>query len=219
MTRLNRKLKHILLKVKGWIIGVLLLLHYKLRKSLYIPPIAISKVNKVMFAAHPDDETLFFSKQLINEEGWLVICVTNGATKRANEFINVMKCLNQSYQIWNFPDGLDIKWNKRRLYKSVNKILKLRTWEKVITHNEEGEYGHFQHRQLYECVNSLYNGTELWLSEKTEKLFDESNKLRSRDYEMKLRLINKYYKSQKEVLMKNFKAFVEYEVINCRKGL
>ncbi|HDR7646817.1 TPA: PIG-L family deacetylase [Bacillus mycoides] len=35
-------------------------------------------LDKLMIVAHPDDESIFWGAALINENGWKVICLTNG---------------------------------------------------------------------------------------------------------------------------------------------
>ena len=66
------------------------------------PNINLDKVNRVLFVDHPDDEILFFSKQLLNKKDLLVICMTNGDNKvRSQEFRKLMKEIDIEYQIWN----------------------------------------------------------------------------------------------------------------------
>lgn len=64
--------------------------------------------NKIMIVAHPDDETIFGGTQLLQEKGWLVICVTNGDNQvRCGEFTKVMKKIDAHFEIWNYYDEWD----------------------------------------------------------------------------------------------------------------
>jgi LmbE family N-acetylglucosaminyl deacetylase len=37
-----------------------------------------NKTNKLMIVSHPDDEVIFGGSALLEEEGWRVVCLTNG---------------------------------------------------------------------------------------------------------------------------------------------
>ena len=82
------------------IISVYYFIFYK-EKSNY-RKLNLDGIDNLMFVAHPDDEILFFSKQLLNKKDLLVICMTNGDNKvRSQEFRKLMKEIDIEYQIWN----------------------------------------------------------------------------------------------------------------------
>lgn len=56
-----------------------------------IDQIHLEHVERLMIVAHPDDETIWGGKHLL-EGHYLVVCLTNGDNvKRKNEFMNIMK--------------------------------------------------------------------------------------------------------------------------------
>ena len=58
-----------------------------------------------MIVSHPDDESIFGGAALLREQGWKVICLTNGNDKiRSKEFCEEMKIAGASYEIWDHPD-------------------------------------------------------------------------------------------------------------------
>ncbi|MCQ9626453.1 PIG-L family deacetylase [Cetobacterium somerae] len=190
------------------------------RKYIYLknykysnPKILYKNVDKLLIVAHPDDEVVFFFNELLKEKEWLVICVTNGDNQiRLNEFIQSMKNLKCSYQIWGFEDGWLTVWNEKKVKKKIKKIIEERNWKKVLTHNENGEYGHFQHKQLNKIVKELYEGYDIGVPLKKEKLLKEKNMLEKNIQIKKLEHMKKYYKSQEHII-DNLQIYFKYEKI------
>lgn len=176
------------------------------------PKFNIEDITKVVFVAHPDDELIFLGNTLMNEDGWLVVCMTNGGNRtRRKEFINVMNTLNIDYKIFNYKDGLDILWDEKKLKKSIHKILNLKEkWDKVVTHNRQGEYGHFQHKQLNKIVRECYKGRNINVFVYKDKLVNSCNKLSLINKNKKLEIAYKYYLSQIAVI-NNLIDYFDYE--------
>lgn len=192
--------------------------YYFFYKKLAIPVINTEGINRVLFIAHPDDEILSMGNFIINEpDNLLVICFTNGGNKvRLKEFKLAMDSLNIQYQIWNFKDAIDYKWNKKKVLKKVNKILELKEeWEMVITHNKEGDYGHFQHKEVSRVIRKAYKGDNLFSPILSERLFNDKNKLLSKEAKEKREFFEKYYKSQKHILTLYNKYFQFEKIIKC----
>lgn len=194
---------------------------YFINYKKFNPNIDVDKIDKVLFVAHPDDELLFFYKNIVNDPGWLVICMTNGGNRvRANEFIALMKYIQASYQIWNFKDGSNVIWNENKVCRKIKNILKLKKeWNMVATHNYEGEYGHLQHKQLNSLVRNSYKRKNLYTPIQKYNLEKEYNRLSSKESKHKEFLMRKYYKSQVFVL-DELKLYLQYEgIVECGKYL
>lgn len=198
-------------------------LYYELRRGYYIfsyiinynkcnPKLNLENITKVVFVAHPDDELIFFGNTLINEDGWLVVCMTNGGNRtRRNEFINVMKRLNIDYKILNYKDGMDVLWNEKKLNKSIYKILNLKEkWDKVVTHNSQGEYGHIQHKQLNRIVRKCYKSGDINVFVYKDKLINSCNELSPISKNQKIEIAYEYYLSQIGVI-NNLIDYFNYE--------
>ena len=150
--------------------------------------------NNLLIVAHPDDEVIFAgSLLLLHNYIDKVICVTNGEDEiRKSEFQSVMKRVKVDYEIWNFHDEWKVDLDVNGIRKKLNKVLREKNWDMVLTHNEVGDndYCHPHHRQVFECVkkeipslNNLY-------------CFDnKGDGLRLDEVKQKLKLLN-YYKSQ-----------------------
>lgn len=154
-----------------------------------------SKVNnKLMIVAHPDDEVLFGGSQLITEKNWKVVCVTNGNnTTRSFEFGSVMKLLNLDYEIWDYPDYQFQEFDQDVLEKDLLKIINEKNWDKIVTHNSYGEYGHTHHKQLNRLIKQLVRTKNLWTFN-----YHKSKQLPDDVWQKKLELIQ-IYQSQKEI--------------------
>lgn len=112
------------------------------------------KATKLMVIAHPDDELIFGGSELINNaSNYKVVCVSNPLDKsRVIEFEAVMNELGvSSWEILDYEDTL----YPTQTYQGIDKIVNSRQWEKIVTHNPVGEYGHPQHKVIFDRVKSL----------------------------------------------------------------
>ncbi|QGQ97522.1 PIG-L family deacetylase [Paenibacillus psychroresistens] len=159
--------------------------------------------NKLMIVTHPDDETIFGGAQLIQEKGWMVICMTNGDNKvRRKEFIKVMKKVDAEFEIWEYADKWDGDFDRIRLKTDLAELLERQPLDKVVTHNLKGEYGHTQHKVLSKLVHELVN--------KNIYVFGTSKKKLDNDLLKKKKKLLKCYKSQD---IKAFKKYAHFEKI------
>lgn len=212
------KIKNALLKAYYYCIDIKLYIQNCVNNIKYkaIEPkqIDLDKVKKVLFIVHPDDEILFFFKELNKSSDWLVICMTNaGNTIRRREFEKSMKKIGAQYKMLNFIDSSNINWNTRKVKYSIREILNLREeWDMVLTHNYEGEYGHNQHKQLFNMVLECYNGENLYISAPEDCLYEDKNKLKLAEREAKIKFMNEIYESQ-DSLSKYILKYYDYEGI------
>ena len=121
----------------------------------------------VMIVAHPDDETLFGGQELLNGEGWHVVCLTNcDNAARANRFRLAMAFAGATYDLWDYPDrpgwsrdsmSAESAWRPllEGLKERLTGILTSPTPRRVVTHNGNGEYGHAHHKIVHEIVRNL----------------------------------------------------------------
>jgi len=110
---------------------------------------------RLMIVAHPDDELIFGGAELINHgPEYKVVCLTNNSnTTRKYEFESVMKELNVgSWEMLDYEDTL----NPTEEY-DLSGIINSKNWEMVVTHNPIGEYGHPQHKLVFDTIKKLTN--------------------------------------------------------------
>lgn len=138
---------------------------YQKTPSAYndVSKIDLSKANSLMIVAHPDDETIWGGAHLLSDD-YLVVCITCGGNRnRVEEFKQALSISDDQYLMLNYPDKVHGKrddWKNSRsgITADLEKIMRLKHWDKIVTHNEEGEYGHIHHKMTHNIVKSIYDG-------------------------------------------------------------
>ncbi|WP_047150539.1 PIG-L family deacetylase [Aneurinibacillus tyrosinisolvens] len=114
------------------------------------------EINKLMIVAHPDDEIMFGGHELIREKGWKVICITEKENPvRSREFARAMEMVGAEYEMWNYDDAWTAHVNRPQLEKDLEKAVNERSYERIVTHNLHGEYGHPEHQALAEMMEKI----------------------------------------------------------------
>ena len=117
-------------------------------------------VDKLLIVAHPDDELLWGGANMLREPGWLVLCATNAEHPvRSKEFAKSMSFCNATeFNMYNVKDVYtEDDVISDRLFAGSDfetKLVELATqsWKIVLTHNEQGEYGHAHHKSVHRLV-------------------------------------------------------------------
>ena len=154
--------------------------------------------NKLMIVAHPDDETLFGGGELLKHKGeYKVVCLDYGNHLiRHKEFLCAMEMLGVPK--WEHWDGETYKsstaYNESILIPRIERVLDERKWEKIVTHNQGGEYGHYRHVGTRNVMSRLCPD-KLWV-------FDtcSDRPLSNEIKELKSEVLREGYPSQDQVL-------------------
>lgn len=126
----------------------------------------LDKYNKLMIVAHPDDEFIWGGAHLLSDD-YLVVCITNGTNKvRKNEFYSMMNETGDIGLILSYPDKIagkrsDWTFCYDNIEEDLKTILAYKDWELVVTHNEDGEYGHRHHVMTHDIVTDAYDVLDL----------------------------------------------------------
>lgn len=177
--------------------------HLPIRENVDMKKIDLDRYKNVMFVAHPDDEMFWGGAHLI-EEDYLVVCITCGSnSKRLNEFKEVMVLTDDSFIALGYPDKIfgkknDWKFFYEAIKDEVEIILNSNDWDKIVTHNPLGEYGHIQHIKVKEIVTDLYK---------------ENN------YSSKLYFFGKYYSKKKLSKVESSLVPISDELYNKKKEI
>ncbi len=128
----------------------------------------LKSVNNLMIVAHPDDETLFGGSHLISDR-YLVVCMTNAKSYRAADFNKAMDISEDERIMLSYPDTQELEGGKLQydpgynwdydqlaIQNDINLLLHYKKWDTVVTHNPEGEYGHFHHKKVNKFTTDLY---------------------------------------------------------------
>jgi len=155
-------------------------------------------VNKLMIVAHPDDETLFGGGELLKHKGeYKVVCLDYGNHMvRHKEFICAMEMLGvEKWEHWDGePYKSSVSYNESILIPRLERVLGERDWEKVVTHNQGGEYGHYRHVGTHNVMVRLVP-EKLWVFDTCIKQpLEEQIKI------LKGKILKTCYPSQEQVL-------------------
>lgn len=181
----------------------------KISKELSIDELklglATTTARKVMFVAHPDDETLWGGNGLYHEK-YLVVCMTCGVDeRRVEEFRSVMESYGDDFIMLGYPDLVKNKksdWQDdwTNINYDVQSILSLKKWDGVVTHNPEGEYGHIHHKLTSNIVSSHSTKDNLFYFGRyySEEIENEESlyRLTEEEFEFKTTNILPLYKTQ-----------------------
>ena len=154
----------------------------------------------LIVAAHPDDETLFFSSLLLDASiNKLVVCVTDGNADghgelRAQQFADTMKYFGiKDYFFGELPDLYD----QRLSYEDLAAIFdKLPEPSRVYTHGPIGEYMHPHHQDVSFAVSQYYQDRCPSFGVSYNCYPDDIRQLSREDYQKKARIISEIYGSE-----------------------
>ena len=147
--------------------------------------IDLNEIDNLMIVSHPTDEILFGGSHLL-EDNYLVVCITCGTDKElTHDFIDVLQKTKDKYIILGYPEYSNEERENWSNYKSnikedITKIINLKDWSTIVTHNPEGEYGSLQHKLTSQIVTSISPKKKLYYFGKyyTKKsIVNEQNKL------------------------------------------
>ena len=100
-------------------------------------------------------------------EAELTDCLTNGNNQtRAAEFQAVMAQSGNVGLILSYPDKVGGKrdnWNhvQAQMKQDLELVMTYRPWERIVTHNAAGEYGHIHHKMTHQFVTEIYDTSKL----------------------------------------------------------
>ena len=154
------------------------------------------QLNKLMIVAHPDDELIFGGAELIKYgPEYKVVCLTNKSNKtRSKEFEFVMKKLKVGS--WEMFDHEDDLHNPPERY-NIESILLSKRWKKIVTHNPIGEYGHPQHKAVFDFIKEYIDKIIL---EDILYIFSKSDKKLNPDILNKKKKLLELYNSEKDII-------------------
>jgi LmbE family N-acetylglucosaminyl deacetylase len=107
----------------------------------------------LIIVAHPDDEILFGYSQLMHGN-WHVLSMTGENRNTRYELEQVCSVLGLTYSIFTHCDDWDTIFDPDEVIPEIKDVLSM-GFEKVLTHNNNGEYGHTQHQSLSRIVRDL----------------------------------------------------------------
>jgi len=123
------------------------------------------EINRLVFVAHPDDESIWCDEKLDNKTHVIVVFGLSRlgieiSKIRKNEFKNAMEITGCSYEFWNYSEKCNnIDNNKKsEIEEKIVKVLdNFKNIQSIYTHNEFGEYGHVDHIRLHKIMKNVFH--------------------------------------------------------------
>lgn len=131
----------------GFIRCFVCLIGWSIRDMLVKP-----REKAVCFAAHPDDETLFFYSYLTEKRPYVVVLTGCSSFHRLSSLKKTMKKLGLRFRAYPMDTDFASEKDIRRIVKN---IFSRGNYESCATHNSEGEYGHIMHQRVHQAVTDI----------------------------------------------------------------
>lgn len=186
----------------GMVVSMLRLMLTRIIDRLFPP-----KADSVIIVAHPDDETLFFYKYIIENHPYVVVLSDGWSLRRMREFRKANRLYHIRYRVFNL---MTREVNEKAITDIVEEVLKIKRFTIVLTHNSVGEYGHPMHRSVHNAVLNKVGSNSVWVPN-----LHGAAVLSPSDIEGKKRVFTDCYKTQRFVL-DMYTYWVEHEeVVRC----
>jgi LmbE family N-acetylglucosaminyl deacetylase len=120
----------------------------------------------LVVVAHPDDETIWMGGTLLRypKIHWtiLVLCRRHDSD-RYPKFLKVGKFYRAKALITDLEDEgiLNVKKSLPEIEQRINRLLKVKKFDYLLTHGNIGEYGHLRHIGVHQAVRKLIKEKKL----------------------------------------------------------
>ena len=155
-----KRLKNIIIFLIVLVLMVFIV-HAFLKKPNLMPvkgqleKIDLTNINKLMIVSHPGDESIWGGVHLLSDN-YLIVCVSCGYDKKkTNDFLKVIKKSDDSVIMMGYSDKFYLNRDYKKIKKQLKYILNYKSWNEVVTHNPDGEYDNYQHKQINRILNEL----------------------------------------------------------------
>ena len=155
-----KRLKNIIIFLIVLVLMVFIV-HAFLKKPNLMPvkgqleKINLTNINKLMIVSHPGDESVWGGVHLLSDN-YLIVCVSCGYDKKkTNDFLKVIKMSDDSVIMMGYSDKFYLNRDYKKIKKQLKYILNYKSWNEVVTHNPDGEYDNYQHKQINRILNEL----------------------------------------------------------------
>ena len=111
-----------------------------------------TEYDSLMIIVHPEDGLIWGGNEL-SSNNYLVICIT--CSNKDKDFINIMKRMNNDYVLLGYKDNTDFSDEFNILNRDLDYYINKKDWNRIVTHNKDGEYGSYQNSYISEKVTNM----------------------------------------------------------------
>lgn len=125
-------------------------------------------IDKLVIVAHADDELLWGGANLLAARGWHVIVSQGAKGERRRALAQTMSWLGvSSWEMYDVPENDEsedvdealARYRGTGFHQRVKELAAGKSeWNLVLTHNEEGEYGHGDNMAVHVLVKEAFAG-------------------------------------------------------------
>ena len=196
-----KKLKNVIIVIVILILMLWIVVAF-FRKSNLMPvkgqleKINLNNVNKLMIISHPGDEGVWGGVHLLSDN-YLVVCISCGYNKdKTDYFLEALQYSGDYSVMMGYSDRLYLRRDYKNIKKQLKYVLHYKKWSEVITHNPDGEYGNYQHKQINRILNelgvsNLYYFGKYYKEDELDEL-DKETTLDGHLISKKIKMVKKY---------------------------
>jgi LmbE family N-acetylglucosaminyl deacetylase len=161
----------------------------------------------LMLVAHPDDEILFGYHDIYHNDVDIICFTSKHDTIRSLEFHECMNICNIKAHMLDLPDSSTDTWNEYTNTCIINNYIQplLHTsYDMIVSHNIDGEYGHVQHKRVNSIATTLSDILHIPFMSFYNRF--DSNDYTNNDFIEKRNKLLQIYISQKDAII----AFTDF---------